>query len=343
MPHVQSPLFQPIHNRHVPGHNGMNDPHRWTCPVCETDTGASSGAVGRDAKARRRPPRVRDRGCSWRERELCVMSLARAASSATPSTSTSAVAKDATVAAPRDAGMAGRSRVTRGSGLGSAGVSCALGRIPRGYRRATTAAWRALPRRTLDARALRRPQGYPEGHDYGTSRRSSVWRVVRVLAGLRSERPSPTHVARASTGVETTTAEAVAAAAAADVASGKLASLRARAEQALQHLGKGPNWRLFDVFDQLRDANDAIPNAHVATVLSVAGRRGELRRVRGVMDWMKIGAGRRADGVHATAYIQAVGAAGAGTTRSRRTAPCAAGSAHVAHVLGADSRRREGG
>ncbi len=115
--------------------------------------------------------------------------------------------------------------------------------------------------------------------------------------------------------METTTAEAVAAAAAADVASGKLASLRSRElNEALQYLGKGPNWRLvFDVFDQLRDANDAIPNAHVATtVLSVAGRRGELRRVRDVMDWMKNqGPGRSAPTAYTyTAYIQAVGAAG---------------------------------
>jgi len=115
--------------------------------------------------------------------------------------------------------------------------------------------------------------------------------------------------------VETTTAEAVAAAAAADVASGKLASLRSRElNEALQYLGKGPNWRLvFDVFDQLRDAEDETPNAHVATtVLSVAGRRGELRRVRDVMDWMKKqGPGRSAPTAYTyTAYIQAVGAFG---------------------------------
>ena len=120
---------------------------------------------------------------------------------------------------------------------------------------------------------------------------------------------------RASVGVDTTTPEAVAAAAAADVASGKFASLQSRElNEALQYLGKGPSWRLvFEVFDQLRDAKDAIPNAHVATtVLSVAGRRGELRRVRDVMDWMKKqGPGRSAPTAYTyTAYIQAVGAAG---------------------------------
>jgi pentatricopeptide repeat protein len=126
-----------------------------------------------------------------------------------------------------------------------------------------------------------------------------------------------------------------AAAAAAAATAGEYRILQSRElNQALQFLGKGSNWRaVFDIFDSLCEegvgkggkgvgkgggnANalrpPRAPNSHVATtVLSIAGRRGDLDRVRGTFQWMRAqGPGRSAPTAHTyTAYIQAVGGAG---------------------------------
>ena len=294
----------------------------------------SERAVRRDVKARRRPhPRVRDRGCSLRKRGSCVMSLARAASAAPQSTSTVASrCHRGGTPATRCAGLAGRSRATRGSCLGTVDVACVFGRIPRprGSRtadRSAALAWRALPGRTLACAYAAANAGLSDddGQDYGTSRRPSAFSARAsssslASVGFLSGSLTRTHGTRASGGarVETTSAEAAYAAAAADVASGRISSLRSKdLNEALQYLGKGPNYRLvFEVFDQLRDGrevNARAPNAHVATtVLSVAGRRGDLKRVRDVFTWMKKqGPGRSAPTAYTyTAFIQAVGGAG---------------------------------
>jgi pentatricopeptide repeat protein len=101
--------------------------------------------------------------------------------------------------------------------------------------------------------------------------------------------------------------------------------------QELQDLGTSQNWRfVFKVFDSLCETPNVtystweesfdgsadtclLPNAYVATtVLSIAGRHGDLDRVRSTWSWMRAqGPGRSAPTAWTyTAYIQAVGAFG---------------------------------
>ena len=98
---------------------------------------------------------------------------------------------------------------------------------------------------------------------------------------------------------------------------------------ALQRLGSGTDWHVvFHIFDHLClaqhspiSSNEALkvgdklspPNAYVATtVLSIAGRHGDLDRVRSIFSWMKAqGTDRSAPTAWTyTAYIQAVGSGG---------------------------------
>lgn len=122
------------------------------------------------------------------------------------------------------------------------------------------------------------------------------------------------------------------------VAAGKYGSLSSRElNEALQYLGSGRHWRaVFDIFDSLCAAAAATaegagpanpvtkeqakgqrrgepqrasraPNSHVATtVLSIAGRRGELDRVRSIFQWMRSQGGSRSapTAYTYTAYIQ---------------------------------------
>lgn len=125
----------------------------------------------------------------------------------------------------------------------------------------------------------------------------------------------------AKSSLATTSAEEGGDAVAAGLAAGAYRSLRSRElNEALQYLGSGPHWRaVYDVFDSLCAAASAneegarTPNAYVATtVLSIAGRRGDLDRVRRTFEWMQAqGPGRSAPTAHTyTAYIQAAGNAG---------------------------------
>ena len=305
-----------------------------------------SSAVGCDRRARHRPhTRVRDRGCSRRERGVRVMSLAARAAScgATPSTSR---CRGGTSRGHGSLGGHGRSPSTCGS--------CVLGGIKSGYRRvdqSVPVSWRALPHAsTTRVSAKANARLSDSCAECGMSRRlDGVFSQRASLSSAFSFRPhncaaTATHVTRAaaSTGVETASADAADAAAAAAVASGYFQSLKSRElNEALQLLGKGPNWRLvFDVLDQLVELGGAeaggkngtssleganavlrgtnsgrpkLPNAHVATtVLSAAGRRGDLQTVRRVFAWMqKQGPGRSAPTAYTyTAYIQAVGGSG---------------------------------
>jgi|MDSW01.1.fsa_nt_gb pentatricopeptide repeat protein len=102
------------------------------------------------------------------------------------------------------------------------------------------------------------------------------------------------------------------------VITGKYHELSSRElNKALQHLGSSPEWQtVFDVFDQLcslADYQNRILNSHVATtVLSLAGRKGDLNRVHRTFQWMQSsGVRRTAPTAHTyTAYIQSVCSAG---------------------------------
>lgn len=98
--------------------------------------------------------------------------------------------------------------------------------------------------------------------------------------------------------------------------------------QELQTLGASQNWRfVFKIFDSLCENSSVsystrkerkgdaclLPNSYIATtVLSIAGRHGDLDRVRSTWTWMRAqGPGRSAPTAWTyTAYIQAVGAFG---------------------------------
>ena len=212
-------------------------------------------------------------------------------------------------------------------------VSCTLRGIPRGYRRTDrsgSAAWHAVPVSVTSASATANARVSHPCDDYGSLRRrhrlvkERASRFTSLLSTGRHADSSTksSHVTRASINVETTTAEAAATKAKADVASGKFTSLKSRElNEALQYLGSGPNWKLvFDVFDQLvegaegdKNTSASPPNAHVATtVLSIAGKHRDLNRVRLIFKWMETqGPGRSAPTAWTyTAYIQAVGGAG---------------------------------
>ena len=87
--------------------------------------------------------------------------------------------------------------------------------------------------------------------------------------------------------------------------------------ETLQKIGSGAQWQaVFDIFDGLCGPADEpikAPNSHIATtVLSIAGRNGDIDRVRCTFAWMRAqGSERSAPTAHTyTAYIQALGTAG---------------------------------
>ena len=199
-----------------------------------------------------------------------------------------------------------------GSGTGAASTG-ALGarlaatpaRCRRDRRRSALVAWRAPPSDPAPRAAGRR------GREV----------IPRATVGPT---PSPRGRLRRARTVTGETFAGDPAALLADVRAGQFRRLRSRElNEALQYLGRGANWRLvYDVFDQLVEPDPdpdrpqgafLPPNAHVATtVLSIAGRKGDLGRVRSIFEWMRAqGPGRSAPTAYTyTAYIQAVGAAG---------------------------------
>lgn len=212
--------------------------------------------------------------------------------------------------AARGRAMSGLGCSGTGTGAASTGalgarLAAAPARCRRDRRRSALAAWRAPPLEPAPrAAAAAAARLLPRATDGPTSRRADVSARARAVTG------------------ETLAGDP--AALLADVRAGQFRRLRSRElNEALQYLGRGANWRLvYDVFDQLLEPDDdpadaeapsSPPNSHVATtVLSIAGRKGDLERVRSIFQWMRAqGPGRSAPTAYTyTAYIQAVGAAG---------------------------------